>query len=235
MGKKLVFSKIQKESIFCHDFEEFIENNEIEFSKQGIAVVYGPNGVGKTSLSNVLDCEDNTIFEAKYDDEECNSRSNKLFHKIADQNGRNIIEGKTEDFLLGDNIRKEHELKNFLDSEFKRIFEEKLAKSLKTEFNISKKTSNLITKISDDTIKEYIKELSNNKSKGESIHRDKFLQKIGTLTKKDIIDYDINKFNFLINDFDDKKSIVAKIFKIDENLIEKSEKIKQMLPASTFG
>lgn len=32
------------------------------------------------------------------------------FQIIDDQNKRNIISGETQDFILGDNIRKEHEL-----------------------------------------------------------------------------------------------------------------------------
>ena len=39
---KLIFKKIKNENIFAKDYDNFIKNNEIEFSDSGMAVVYGP-------------------------------------------------------------------------------------------------------------------------------------------------------------------------------------------------
>ena len=48
--KTIEFNKIENKNIFATEYENFVENNTIEFSAQNIAVVYGPNGTGKTSL-----------------------------------------------------------------------------------------------------------------------------------------------------------------------------------------
>ena len=47
-------TKIQLENIFCSDFAALQENNTIDFSQQGVVVLYGPNGTGKTSFANSL-------------------------------------------------------------------------------------------------------------------------------------------------------------------------------------
>ena len=59
---KIVFSSIKNNDIFVPDFNNLSEKyGTIEFKgKQGsgrIAVVYAPNGTGKTSLANLLDVE----------------------------------------------------------------------------------------------------------------------------------------------------------------------------------
>ena len=51
----LIFNKIENRRIFTNDFSPFIRNNEITFpERQEIAVIYGPNGTGKTSLIKAL-------------------------------------------------------------------------------------------------------------------------------------------------------------------------------------
>ena len=136
----LEFYKIKRENIFANDFNNFIKNNKIAFSENGIAVIYAPNGVGKTSLSKVLDCQKGSEFDAKFGTIIVNEKKNDLFHVISDQNSRHIIQGETEEFLLGDDIRKEFELKKKIDNEIAEVFENKLPKILKDNFNISKTT-----------------------------------------------------------------------------------------------
>lgn len=52
----LVFKKIENRDIFTRDFSPLVRNNEISFpTSEEIAVVYGPNGTGKTSLIKVLE------------------------------------------------------------------------------------------------------------------------------------------------------------------------------------
>ena len=167
------FGKIKREKIFASDFEKFVKNNKIIFSNAGISVVYAPNGVGKTSLSKVLNCEEGSSFDAKYGTIVANEKQNKLFHVISDQNSRHIIQGETEEFLLGDDIRKEFELKKEIDSEVSEIFEVKLPKILKDSFNISKAKSALINLLDDVQLKEYISDIANNKSKGRGINIEK--------------------------------------------------------------
>ena len=64
MREKLKFYKLKKEDIFKDSFINFNQNNEIEFRKKGdsnIAVLYGPNGTGKTSLAKILDSNNKDI------------------------------------------------------------------------------------------------------------------------------------------------------------------------------
>lgn len=47
----LKFKKIESGDIFTRDFSPLVKNKEITFpSLEEIAVIYGPNGTGKTSL-----------------------------------------------------------------------------------------------------------------------------------------------------------------------------------------
>lgn len=116
--EKLVFSTVSNQEIFGEDFANFCQNNIIDLSNRPMAILYAPNGVGKTSLANVLNCKPGTLFDVSYHENEYSPYSDeKLFHVIADQNNRNIIEGETEDFILGSNIRAERQLKREIDQE----------------------------------------------------------------------------------------------------------------------
>ena len=228
MEKILEFKKIVKENIFCDEFNNFKENNLIKFSKN-IAVIYAPNGTGKTSLSNILDCEKNTEFELKYKNISYDSKNkNKLFFKIADQNARNVIEGKTGDFLLGDNIRREHELKEEIDIEFRRIFDELISR-LKYDFKIDKVTNSLLKEIiKEDKIKEYIKSLVNTKKKGNDINYYMFINDIEKLNKRDIENVEEKKYKYLISNYLNSNSIIKKIMNIKDSNISKNEKVLEI-------
>ena len=52
---KIEFNKIAKGSIFCEEFINLIQNNLVTFERNRIAIIYGPNGTGKTSLAKILD------------------------------------------------------------------------------------------------------------------------------------------------------------------------------------
>ena len=98
----LVFKKIESGDIFTRDFSPLVRNNEITFStSEEIAVVYGPNGTGKTSLIKVLGDAKGTKVEFSLDGTEYQAGSD-IFHIINDQNNRNIISGETRDFFLGE-------------------------------------------------------------------------------------------------------------------------------------
>ena len=106
---KLKFCSIKNQSIFQPEFQSFSANgyNVIEFKKQpqaagGIAVVYAPNGTGKSSLTAVLGNEqtrEDLSFEAIYNDNQVIQPETKAFHTIGDQISRNVIEGETSDYL----------------------------------------------------------------------------------------------------------------------------------------
>ena len=67
---KIIFEKIENEDIFVSDYKKLIRNNEIDFSREGISVIYGPNGTGKTSLVKVLSSEKGTKVKYTYDGKE---------------------------------------------------------------------------------------------------------------------------------------------------------------------
>lgn len=211
----LTFNKIQKATIFCDDFIDFQKNNIIEFSNRGMVVLYGPNGVGKTSLCSVLNCDPSTSFEVNLDGTLYTNDNKGVFHKIADQNGRNIIRGNTEDFLLGDNIRTERALKSEVDGIYRNLLESTLNIALKAQFNISKKTSKLIGSIADEKLKNYVKDIANNQSKGKDIVIDDFLETVNSLKRKETGEYDAEKYGFLIKDIEETDSVILKILDID--------------------
>lgn len=228
MGQELIFNKIHKEDIFCSEFNELLDNNIIEFTNDGIVIFYAPNGVGKTSLSKVLDSEAGSSFDVRFNGIHYNQDNNNLFFRIADQNGRNVIKGETEDFLLGDNIKREYELKKDIDKIYKDILEETLIAKLKLEYNISKKTSKLLNIIKDKQLLAFISDLANSKSKGKEIKIEIFIEKINALKSINIDEYDKDKYNYLINDFESKDSIVNEILKLNKDLIKKNVRVKEI-------
>ena len=226
---KITFSKIENKNIFTSDFSPFVLNNEICFSHTGIAVLYGPNGTGKSSLAKVLSGERGTTLSCEYDGN-IYSEASRLFYVINDQNNRNIIKGETKDFLLGDDIRREYELEENIDSLYKEIIED-LRKSLKTEFLISAKSNPLISLISDDNLKIIIQDFVNNQSKGKNTSIDSFISMIKSLTTSDLdSDFDETRWAYFVNEYSDRDSLLNKILKlIEPNLIQVSEtdKIEQ--------
>ena len=81
----------------------------------GVAVVYAPNGTGKSSLANLLNTEESSdILTFSAVDENGNNITpeTRAFHVIPDQINRNVIRGKTTDYLIGAQIRREYELKD---------------------------------------------------------------------------------------------------------------------------
>jgi len=227
MMSQLSIKRIKKGTIFQDDFLDMKSNNIIDFSNNKIAIVYGPNGVGKTSLTSVLNKDPETEFDGEFDGSPALVGKDGIFHIIADQNGRNIIEGKTEDFLLGDNIRKEHELKDKIDKEFSDLCE-KLNNTLKSDFNISKKTSNLAKKITDQVLHDFVTDLANSKSKGRGIDLNRFIEKISHLDKKEVPAYDSNKFAYLINDFENSKSLLNQVLLVTESMINQNKHFQEI-------
>lgn len=131
----ILFNKIENGLIFTSDYRTFVKNNTISFSNAGIAVVYGPNGTGKTSLAKVFSGEEGTAISCEYNSI-VYENGNDLFHVINDQNNRNIISGTAKDFLLGDNIRKEFELQKFTSEKYQEVLL-KVISQLKNTFKIS--------------------------------------------------------------------------------------------------
>lgn len=86
----LVFNKIENADVFTRDFSPLTRNNQINFpNNEEIAVVYGPNGTGKTSLIKVLSDAPNTKLEFDYEGTTYTSGTS-VFHVVNDQNNRKI-------------------------------------------------------------------------------------------------------------------------------------------------
>lgn len=212
----LIFKKLENSNIFTSKFQKLDKNNTISFSKEGIAVLYGPNGTGKTSLINTLCCEEGTSYILEYGDKEYSSPDNCIFSFIHDQNHRNIIKGTENDFLLGDNIHKEFELKDFIHTEYNHLCSE-LNNTLKRDFDISTKDSKLIQLISDININKLVSDIANTKSKGKKYEVSEFIDLIKKITPFDIPEYNIEKLSFLKKDYLDKNSIILKICLLDND------------------
>lgn len=224
MREKLKFYKLKKEDIFKDSFINFNQNNEIEFRKKGdsnIAVLYGPNGTGKTSLAKILDSNNKDIgkeFKVEYKGIEYTEKDNSIFHVINDQNNRNIIAGETSDYFIGDNIKRECELKKYIDSEFENLFKNIIVKSLKEHFGISSGKSKIIDYISDSDIKFFVMNIVNNKARGKNIDKKIFVERIEQLPVREIDEneYDNNKYEYIRQNFSDNNSIIYRIINISK-------------------
>ena len=214
--------KLKKENIFCAEYEDLTENNEIEFSNNKIAVIYGPNGTGKTSLSSILEKAANSEFDIEFNNKKYTNNGEPFAHIIHDQNGRNIIEGSTEDFILGDNIKKEYQLKEQLDKGFRSLYDI-LINLLKVRFGITTKNSVFLSFLEDDELKGYISDLANNKQKGNNIDKGKFLNYFNKKSVLDVSSYDDEKFAFFVDDKKSKTSFLNALQQLKKDTFCKEE------------
>ena len=152
---ELEFNKIENADVFTRDFSPLTRYNQIDFpTSEEIAVIYGPNGTGKTSLIKVLSDATNTKLEFVYNGTTYTSGTN-VFHVVNDQNNRNIISGETRDFFLGDNIQHEFELQDLL-AEKRSAFISAVLSILKG-YKITTTKHPLSDLIEDETLKGFVK------------------------------------------------------------------------------
>lgn len=229
---KIIFSSIKNNGIFEDDFAHLTERNgTIEFKHMqgsgGIAVVYAPNGTGKTSIANLLameSSEENNSFVAVDEHGNTITQETGTFHVIKDQLNRNVIRGKTTDYLIGAQIRREYELRDRINSSFQRAYEQ-LAVKYRTEFKVSKVGDYLLVQIQtlQDTIHQkafqYIRSIVNAKKRGKDIERDAFVAFIrNDENKPTILEMDTEKRTFIIADLS-KPKVIEKILSINPNEI----------------
>lgn len=205
----LVFNKIENADVFTRDFNPFARNNQIDFpTTEEIAVIYGPNGTGKTSLVKVLSGAQNTQLEFVHDGTTYTTGEN-VFHVVNDQNNRNIISGETRDFLLGDNIQHEFELQELLAK--KRAFFISAVLSILKSFKITTTKHPLSDLIEDETLKGFVKDCANNKSKGDRYSNEQIVNMMENLERLTVPDYNQTCLNYLVEDYSKKKPIISQI------------------------
>lgn len=226
MESEVIFSKIENGTIFLDDYVHFSKNNTVSFSNQGLAVLYGPNGTGKTSLVKVFAGEKGTSINYEYNGVQYNGGS--MFHVINDQNNRNIIVGTAKDFLLGDDIKREFELQEYLDVEYKRLCEESIA-ILKTNYGISSGTSKVIECFNNQpTLATLVKDLVNSRSKGAKIGLDSYIAELEKYVDVSVGKYEEEKLKYVITDLSEKTLLINDIDSLDINKVTNNEHIREV-------
>lgn len=224
--EKIIFEEIKNKDIFGVDYQNFVKNNEIDFSRDQIAVLYGPNGTGKTSLVKVLSSEAGT--NVKYTYGEKSYTDGTQFFVINDQNNRNIIQGETKDFLLGDNIRKEFELQKYIEQEYNRLCIDSIF-ILKNNYKISSGRSKSIECFSAlASVQDMIKDLMNNKSKGSKFGVDKYMSELDKHTEITIPEFEQEKLDYVISDLSENNSLIVEIESIDVSKLANNSHIKEV-------
>ena len=205
----LIFKKVENADIFTRDFSPLTRNNQIDFPRtEEIAVVYGPNGTGKTSLIKVLAGEKNTKLEFELDGNTYTSGSD-IFHVVNDQNNRNIISGETRDFFLGDNIQHEFELQELLQR--KRIDFIAAVITILKSYKITTVKHPLLALFENTQLKGFVIDCVNNKSKGDHYSNEQIVGIMGTLTRINIPEYEQANVDYLVEDYSSKKPIIPQI------------------------
>lgn len=236
---KLVFSSIKNGTIFEPEFQNLTPScGTIEFkhmhSPGGIAVVYAPNGTGKSSFSKILGSEttEDLSFSAVNDNGENVSSDN--FHVIFDQINRNVIRGKETDYLVGQQIKREYALKDKINNSFNVAFSA-LCDKYKNEYKVSKVGDYLLKQIEMradsfySTAFSYLRSIVNNKDHGKSIEQTKFVNFIrNNINRLSDSNLDSEKRTWIINDCNGKSKIAKRIIELDYSSIVSSQETVQI-------
>lgn len=222
----LVFNKIENGGVFTRDFNPLTRNNHIDFpTTEEIAVIYGPNGTGKTSLIKVLSDSPHTKLEYVYDGTTYASGAN-VFHVVSDQNNRNIISGETRDFFLGDNIQHEFELQDLL-AEKRAAFISAVLSILKG-YKITTTKHPLSDLIEDESLKGFVKNCANNRSKGDQYTNEQIVNIMTSLQRATVLDYDQACLNFLIEDYSKKKPVIVQIEALASETLSPNMRVREI-------
>lgn len=205
----LTFKTIENADVFTRDFSPLTRYNQIDFPRnEEIAVVYGPNGTGKTSLIKVLSGSKNTKLEFDFNGSTYTSGAD-IFHVVNDQNNRNIISGETRDFFLGDNIQHEFELQDSLQKK-RTDFIAAVITILKS-YKITTVRHPLLACIENQLLKGFLTDCVNNRSKGDHYSNEQIVGIMGALTQINIPDYEQANVDYLVEDYSKKNPIIPQI------------------------
>ncbi len=230
---KLIFSSLKNGEIFEPEFQNLTPDlGTIEFKHRsapgGIAVIYAPNGTGKSSFSKLLETEnatDDRFFEARDDAGLVIGPENKAFHVIHDQVDRNVIPGTEKDYLVGNQIRREYELRDRINSAFDKAFDS-LVGNYKREYKLTKVGDYLLTQM--ETLDNqqhaaafpFLRSIINAKLHGKDIDRDKFISYIRNKDNAPVLaELDVEKRMWIIDNCAGRTNLVQSIIDINPTLI----------------
>lgn len=206
---KITFTSLVNSSIFPESFKNLNSNNTIEFSDScRLAVVYAPNGVGKTSFARTLREGNKTNPRITYS---CSPATN--FIVISDQNGRDIIEGNAGDFFIGPDIAKADAIFAELDSMYSAICND-YANYLK-EKKITTKDSWIIHYLEkvNSQFASFTNGISNSRDRGRKDKYDRVYHIISSLTAaEENPGIDKRKYDFFTQHASDVISDLMKLF-----------------------
>lgn len=233
---RLQFSRIHNKSIFNSDFETLtVQNGTIEFKQQnhahgGIAVVYAPNGIGKSSFAETISnttSSDDFAFSAVDENGRTLSPEDNAFRVIGDQISRHIIQGDESQYLVGAEIRREYELKKRVEEGFAAAFKEQLVTLYKRDYGVSKVTDVLLNYVQATSVNAYtfIRSIVNTRSRGSDINHADFMAYIrNPQNRVTVEELEDAKRQYVIQDCQ-KSKIVSLLMSLDSAIIRPSEEI----------
>jgi len=233
---QLLFKSIKNGTIFEPDFQNLEnERGTISFkhlhTTGGIAVVYAPNGTGKSSFTKVLSADKATsevAFLAETDDRVGGvlTPESNAFHIIPDQINRNVIRGKETDYLIGQQIRREYELREQINAAFTDAYSF-LTGKYKSDYNVSKVGDFLLSQVSVHegksfvTAYKFIRSIVNPRSHGKDIAQVDYVDYIRDESQKPVVEEcDKDKKNWIISDASGKNKITELILNLNNQDIK---------------
>lgn len=230
---KLIFSSIKNGTIFGSEFQKLDSyNGTIEFKHKnksgGIAVVYAPNGTGKSSFAKTVEAEfstDRLSFVATDDVDMTITPERQVFHVIPDQINRNVIPGKETDYLIGSQIKREYELRETINTTFETSYTA-LANRYKNEFKVSRVSDYLLTQIETlpnkpyPTAFEFLRTIINKQAHSTDVDVVKFVTFIRDENNRPkTVQLDEGKRKWVIDDCGSKNSIIKRIINLDYHTV----------------
>ena len=229
---KLEFSSIINGTIFETDFQSLTAaNGTVEFKHMGtsggIAVIYAPNGTGKSSFAKVLNADassDQLSFIASDETGSTITVETQAFHIIPEHINRNVIRGKETDYLIGKQIRREYELRDSINTAFQTAYSNLVSK-YKSDFKVGKVGDFLLTQIGtlDGNLYreafKYLRSIVSTRTHGKNINQNEFVEFIRNKENKlNLIELDANKRAWVILDAS-KTKITETITTLDHHSI----------------